>query len=155
MLRRDKTPLHEQLLAQGASEVPLPAAAAASAGPPAGRRRAVAIGLVIGVAFLALHFLVYIPLVGAWLAPIAIVGVNVWFRRKRLRAMSSGLRRSVVSGIRGAFLIWLAVALAALVLVALDGFQKDDRVLLAVVFLILATLWASQEAIARRRRESS
>ena len=154
MLRRDKTPLHEQLLAQGAPEVPLPAAAEASARPPAGRRRAVAIGFVVGVAFLALHFLVYIPLVGAWLAPVAILGVNLWLRRKR-RRISPVRRRSVVSGIRGAFLIWLAVALAALVLVALGGFQKDDRILLAVVFLILATLWTSQEAIARRRRGSS
>jgi hypothetical protein len=101
-------------------------------------------------ALLALHSLVYIPVVGIWLAPVAIIGLNLWFRRQR-RRLAPARRRSVIGGVRGAFLVWCAVALAALVLVALGGFQRGDRILLLVVFLILATLGAGQAAIARRQ----
>jgi hypothetical protein len=150
MLRRDKTPLHEQLLAQGAPEAPLPKEAEGPAAPGVGRRRAITIGFAVSSALLALHSLVYIPVVGIWLAPVAIIGLNLWFRRQR-RRLAPARRRWVIGGVRGAFLVWCAVALAALVLVALGGFQRDDRILLLVVFLILATLGAGQAAIARRQ----
>jgi hypothetical protein len=45
------------------------------------------------------------------------------------------------TGLRAVFLFWLAICVAATVLIAIGGFQPDDRALLGFLWPILALIW--------------
>lgn len=47
------------------------------------------------------------------------------------------------------FLVWLAISVAVLVLVAIGGFYPEDLVLLAVVGTILVVLWGIDRLLPR------
>jgi hypothetical protein len=63
-----------------------------------------------------------------------------------------GNRRGAPPLLRGLFLVWLAISLATFVLIWLGGFQHGDRIVLLVVFGILAALAALDHGVARMRR---
>jgi hypothetical protein len=67
--------------------------------------------------------------------------------------LRSTRRRSVgaAKGLRVVFLVWLAVCVAVTVLVAIGGFQPDDRALLGLVWPILGLIWIAYRLRASRR----
>jgi hypothetical protein len=54
--------------------------------------------------------------------------------------------------LRALFLVWLAICVVATVLVALGGFQMEDRALLGVAWPILGVIWVAYRL---RRRGAS
>jgi ABC-type xylose transport system permease subunit len=61
--------------------------------------------------------------------------VAIFLRSTRRRSSDGG------KSVRAVFVLWLAICVAATVLVAIGGFQQDDRALLGVVWPILALMW--------------
>jgi hypothetical protein len=62
-----------------------------------------------------------------------------------------GNRRGAPPFLRGLTLVWLAISLAMFVLGWLDGFQRSDRILLLVMFGIVAALAALDRGVAHLR----
>jgi threonine/homoserine efflux transporter RhtA len=61
--------------------------------------------------------------------------VFVFVRSTRRTGATAG------KGLRAFLLVWLALCVVATVLIALDGFQKDDLPLLGVMWPLLALIW--------------
>jgi hypothetical protein len=66
--------------------------------------------------------------------------------------LRSTRRRSVgaAKGLRVVFLLWLAVCVAVTVLVAIGGFQPEDRALLGLAWPILGLIWIGYRLRASR-----
>jgi hypothetical protein len=105
-------------------------------------RRDGAIAILIFLGLAASHGLGYISKYGEWAAlALIVVGVGLSIVRRGF----SGL----ASPVRGIFLLWLAISVAAVVLVSLDRFSGENVLLLAIVWGILLVLWLGERGLAR------
>jgi hypothetical protein len=134
--RRVRT-INEELQAQGARESARENDDRQEAKKRLGRLAAyvvagvVLIGLKEGVRFLP-------PWVGIVVGIVVVAHfVAIFVRSTRSGSADGG------KGLRSLFLLWLAICVVATVLVALGGFQIEDRALLGVVWPILGLVWVA------------
>jgi hypothetical protein len=147
--RRAPRTLNEELLAEGPREADPEAAAARGERHEAQARLMRLAPWIIGaLVFLSLKW--FVEFLPPWLQIVAGTLVVAHYLSIFLRSTK---RRSVgaAKGLRGVFLVWLAVCVAVTVLVAIGGFQPDDRVLLGVVWPILGLIWIGYRLRASRR----
>lgn len=137
--RRTPRTLNEELLAEGPRESD-PTAAAARGERHEAQARLMRLALWIAGSLLLLSLKWIVEFLPPWAQIVAGILVVAHFLSIFLR---STRRRSVgaAKGLRAVFLVWLAVCVAVTVLVAIGGFQQDDRALLGVVWPILALIW--------------
>jgi hypothetical protein len=147
--RPRKKTLNEELLEAGPREAEIKEAAAHQ------ERQRARTGLVIfillaGALFLpGLHLLV--GLLPAWAAVVVgflVVGHFFWIFVRSTRGRPSNAGRTL----RGAFLLSLALAVAISALVAIGGFQPEDRALLGFVWPVVALLWVAYRLRTSRAR---
>jgi hypothetical protein len=105
------------------------------------RRDGVA-ALLFLLGIVASHALAHLSPYGAW-ALLALIVAGLVFSVVR-----QGVR-GLASPIRGIFLLWLAISVAAVVLVSLDSFSAENLLLLAVVWGVLLVLWLGDRGLAR------
>lgn len=137
---------NERLLAQGPRQAPEPQHRPPLPSDPDDERRnrrpwwraAVGLGLLV-----AWHLISFLP----WWAALLVVFIAAGLTISGFLRSARGKRRP--SPFRGLFLLWLAVSIAATVLVGLGGFQHDDRILLLVVWAILAAVWLLDRGLSR------
>jgi hypothetical protein len=143
--RRQRKTLLEELREQGAREIPQSEGASTGEGSaPPRTGRALIIMLAVLAASVLVHFA---PL---WVQALLTIPFLAYVSF-RARSMPRPTGRTRIGLTRALFLIWLAVSIAASVLVAIGGFYREDLVLLAVVWTILAGLWAIDRLIPRIR----
>jgi hypothetical protein len=139
MASRRKRSEGEHLLAQGPREAPPPKAAEEYEDAEA-RRRTVLAGVIVFVLLAGLHLVAHLSI---W-ATLALALATLVLNRRYLPRAGRGIggRSSLL---RMLFLLWLAVAVAVTVLVAISGFYRlEELILLTVVWGILAGLWLAE-----------
>jgi hypothetical protein len=65
------------------------------------------------------------------------------------------IRRRAATAVRGVYLLWLAISVVALVLVAIGGFHDEDLLLLAAVWAILGLLLLLEYGLGPRGRSAA
>ena len=146
--RRPRT-LNEELLAEGPREADREAVAARTERRETRARLVrLALGIAVALALLSLKWIA--ELLPSWIQ--IVVGAIVVAHLLAI-FLRSTRRRSVraARGLRVVFLVWLAVCVAVTVLVAVGGFQPDDRALLGLVWPILGLIWIAYRLRASRR----
>lgn len=136
---------NERLLAEGPRTAPEPQHQAPLPSDPDEQRKrppwwraAAGLGLLV-----AWHLISFLP----WWVALALVFIAGGLTISGFLRSARGKRRP--SPFRGLFLLWLAVSIAATVLVGIGGFQHDDRILLLVVWAILAAVWLLDRGLSR------
>lgn len=125
----------ERLLAQGPREPPEPLAAEQRSNET-GRRKALIASAVVFALLAALHLVAHLS---SW-AALVLALVTLALNRRFFPPLGRG-RGGRSSLLRALFLLWLAVSIALTVLVVISGFYREDLILLAIVWGILAALW--------------
>ena len=139
-LRRQRKTLHEELLEKGArGSAETDESRSTSEMPDGEQGRGGMLPGVVALVVLVVSVLVHFAPVWWVQALLAIIGLG-YAAASAARSRKTGVRARIRL-IRGLFLVWLAVSVASTVLVALGGFYREDLVLLAVVWTILAVLW--------------
>lgn len=118
--------------------LPCPATPTSSASAHRGGGQLPGLGLLV-----AWHLISFLP----WWVALALVFIAGGLTISGFLRSARGKRRP--SPFRGLFLLWLAVSIAATVLVGIGGFQHDDRILLLVVWAILAAVWLLDRGLSR------
>jgi hypothetical protein len=137
--RRSPRTLNEALLAERPREA-APKPAAAPEGRQQARARLMRLGLWVTGALLLLGLKWIVEFLPSWAQIVVgalVVGHLVAFFLGSTRRRSSDAGK----GVRAVFVLWLAICVAATVLVAIGGFQQDDRALLGLIWPILALIW--------------
>jgi hypothetical protein len=139
--RRKPRTINEELLAQHSREAEDP-------GPrqrrPAKLRRWILVAAVV----LAIELARFLP---SWVG--LIVGALVVGHYLRVFLRSTRQRRPSAARIaRVILLIWFAICVATTLLVAVGGFEKDDRALLGIVWPVLGLIWVFYRLRAARLR---
>jgi hypothetical protein len=139
--RRKPRTLKEELLAEGPREAEREDAATFEE-RRATRARVVHLAVWFGVFILLLALKFGVEFLPAWVG--LIVGVlvvahfvSIFVRSTRRSSADAG------KGFRTLSLLWLAICVAATVLIAIGGFQPDDRALLGVMWPILGLIWVA------------
>lgn len=138
-MRRKPRTLNEELLAEGSREAE-PEAPAAREDRHQAQARLFRLALWVAGALVVLGLKWIVEFLPAWaeiLAGVLVVShlLSIFLRSTSNRSFGAAKR------LRALFLVWLAICVAATVLVAIGGFQQDDRALLGVVWPILALIW--------------
>ena len=128
--RRKPRTINEELLAQDARE---PEEQVSRQRRPARFRRWILAAAVILAIELARFLPSWVGLVVGALVVTHYVGVFLRSTRNR-RPGAARISRTIL-------LLWFAVCIATTVLVAISGFEKDDRALLGVVWPVLGLIW--------------
>ena len=141
--------LNEELLAEGPREAD-PEAAEARGERREAQARLMPLSLWIVGALVLLSLKWMVEFLPPWAQIVAGTLVVAHFFSIFLR---STRRRSVgaAKGLRVVFLLWLAVCVAVTVLVAIGGFQPEDRALLGLAWPILGLIWIGYRLRASRR----
>jgi hypothetical protein len=146
--------LNEALLAEGPREAETEAAAAREDRHQA-RARLTRLAMWVAGALFLLGLKWIVEFLPAWIQIVAGVLVVAHLLSIFLRSTK---RRSVrAKGLRALFLAWLALSVVITILVAVGGFQNDDRALLGIVWPILALIWMGyrlRRAVPRARPET-
>jgi hypothetical protein len=140
--------LNSELLAEGPREADAEAAAAREDRHQA-QARIIPLALWIAGALLLLSLSWIVEFLPPWAQIVAGALVVAHFVSIFLRSTK---RRSAgaAKGLRTVFFVWLAVCIAVTVLVAIGGFQPEDRAMLGVVWPILALIWIAYRLRAAR-----
>ena len=139
-IRRSKKTLNEELLEAGPRDAELESASARRG--RSGLRTGFLLPLVLAGALLlpALHWVVgFLPSWAAVVMGFLVVGhyLSIFVRSTRRRSGTAGRT------LRAVFLLGLAVAVSITVLVAIAGFQRDDRALLGFIWPMVALVWVA------------
>jgi hypothetical protein len=137
--RRKPRTVNEELLAEGWREAE-PEAAAAPADRQQAQARLILLALWVAGAFFLLGLKWVVEFLPAWaqfVVGVLVVAHFLLIFMRSTRNRSSG----AANGLRALFLIWLAICIAATALIAIGGFQQDDRALLGVLWPILGLIW--------------
>ena len=147
--RRTPRTLNEELLAEGPRDGD-PDAAAGREDRHQAKVRLMLLALWIAGALVLLSLKWIVEFLPPWAQIVAGVLVVAHFLSIFVR---STRRRSVAAatGLRAVFLVWLAVCVAVTVLVAIGGFQPEDRALLGLAWPILGLTWIGYRLRASRR----
>jgi cbb3-type cytochrome oxidase subunit 3 len=137
--------INEELLAQTARE----AEVERDWEEAGGRLRRLAVYVLVGLLFVGLKEGVrFLP---TWVGVIVGIIVVAHFVSIFVRSTSGGTPDRG-RGLRTFFLVWLAICVVVTVLVALGGFQMEDRALLGFVWPLLGVIWVAYRL---RRRGAS
>jgi hypothetical protein len=144
--RRRKS-LHEELLEQGpheSRELQPPDNEAPKSSEPVPVR-----AVVVAIALLLASVLAHFAPLPLFLDAVAAIVFFVYFARFTRHRLPRPSRPPRFRATRLLFLVWLAISVAVLVLVAIGGFYPEDLVLLAVVGTILVVLWGIDRLLPR------
>jgi hypothetical protein len=145
--RRRPGTLNEELLAEGPRESEPEATVGEELHQAPGWRMRFA--LVIAATLLLLGLKLTLEFLPSW----AQIAAGVLVVAHLLSSFVRSTRRrsfGAAKGLRVVFLVWLAVCVWATVMVAIGGFQQDDRALLGFVWPILALIWIAYRLRGRR-----
>ena len=148
-MRRRKKTLNEELLEAGPRHADGEEAAARQERHKA-RTGLVVLFVIAGALVLpGLHWVVgFLPAWAAVVVGFLVVGhyFSIFVRSTKRRSPSAGRT------LRTAFLLGLALAVALTVLVAIGGFQQDDRPLLGFAWPMVALIWVAYRLRASRSK---
>jgi hypothetical protein len=140
-LRSRRATLNEGLLAKGPRGAePEDAATLAERGAAKSRITRLVVGLAAFLVLLGLKFgIEFLPSWVGLIVGLLVVAhlVSIFVGSTKRGTADAGKR------LRALFFLWLAICFAATVLIALGGFQEDDRALLGVLWPILALIWVA------------
>jgi uncharacterized membrane protein len=134
--RRKPRTINEELLAQTARE----AETEERSDETRVRLRRLAVYVLAGLVFVGLKE--GVRLLPAWVGIVVGILVVAHFVSVFVRSTRGGPAERG-RGLRTLFLVWLAICVVVTVLVALGGFQMEDRALLGFVWPMLGVIWVA------------